>query len=79
MATLTVTPTGSRGRARGLLLVWRRVLKQKLQINNYLPGCGRRDTLGILVEKQPERRPGDRQQTLDKKEVESCHMESIWI
>ena len=35
------------------------------------------DTLRILVEKQPERRPGDRQWTSDKKEVESCHMESI--
>ena len=66
-----------RGRARGLLLVWRRELEQKLQINNYLPGHGRGDTLRILVEKQPERRPGDRQWTSDKEEVESHHMESI--
>ena len=60
MATLTQGAT-SRGRARGLLLVWMRELEQKLQMNNYLPGHGRADTLRILVEKQPERRPGDRQ------------------
>ena len=76
MATLTQGPT-SRGRARGLLLVWRMELEWKLQINNYLPGHGRGDTLGILVEKQPERRPGDKQWTSDKEEVEPCHMESI--
>ena len=71
--TLTFTPMGSKGRVMGLLLVWRRKLEQKLQINNYLPGSGKGDTLRILVEK----RSGDRQWTSDKKEVEPCHMESI--
>ena len=41
MATLTGICMEAKGRARGLLLVWRRELEQKLQINDYLPRCGR--------------------------------------
>ena len=54
MATLTLASTGSRGRARGLLLVWREELKWKLQINNYLPRHGKGETLEILVDKDQE-------------------------
>ena len=64
MATSTLASTGSRGRARGLLLVWREELKWKLQINNYLPRHGRGETLEILV----DQRPGDRQWTQSQKE-----------
>ena len=64
MATLTSASMGSRGRARGLLLVWRRELEWKLQIN--------KETLEILVDK----RPGNRQWTQSQEE-ETCHMESV--
>ena len=80
MATSTLTSMGSRGRAKGLLLVWREELKWKLQINSYLPRCGRAETLEILVDK----RPGDRQWTQSQKEEtqsqkeETCHMGSVW-
>ena len=43
MATVTSTPQKTQGRARGLLLVWRRELEQKLQINHYLLGCSREE------------------------------------
>ena len=77
--TSTLVFTESRCRARGLLLVCRQELEQKVQINNYLPRCGRRETLEILVDK----RPGDRQGTQIQKEEtqhqkeETCHMESV--
>ena len=41
----------------GLLLVWRRELEQKLQINQYLPGHSRGATLEIMAEM--DRRPGN--------------------
>ena len=72
MMTLTGTSMEAKGRARGLVLVWRRELEQKLQINDYLPRCRRWKTLEILV----ERRPGDQQQTSDQSGIENCHMES---
>ena len=59
MATATSTPGKTQGRARGLLLVWRRELEWKLQVNNYLPGCGRGETLKIMMERMTNRRPGD--------------------
>ena len=71
MATPTSTSTGLRGRVRGLVLVWEGQQKQQLQINKHLPGCGRAETLNVLVDQRPE----DRQWTQSQKE-ETCHMES---
>ena len=53
------TPQWTLGRARGLLLVWRRELEQKLQIDQYLPGCSRRATLEIMMERMLDKRTGD--------------------
>ena len=39
-----------RGRGKGLLIVWRRELEKKLQINRYLPGRSRGATLAIMVQ-----------------------------
>ena len=44
-------PQQTQGRARVLLLVLRRELEQKLQINQYLWGPGRGATLEIMMEK----------------------------
>ena len=63
MTTTIETPQRIQGRARGLLLVWRRELEQKLQINPYLQGCSRGAILEIMAEM--DRRPGDRLRTLD--------------
>ena len=78
MATMTSTPRKTQGRARGLLLVWRRELEWKLQINQYLLEHSRGETLEIMTERMPDRRPGDQQQTSDQPDSESSHMESIW-
>ena len=50
----------SKGRGRGLLVVWRRELEKKLQINRYLPGRSRGATLAIManMDQCPGRRPG---------------------
>ena len=40
----TMTPSRCRGRARGIVLVWEEEQKQRLQINNHLPGHGRGET-----------------------------------
>ena len=49
-----------KGRGRGLLVVWRRELEKKLQINRYLPGRSRGAILAIMANKDqcPGRRPG---------------------
>ena len=62
-------------RARGLLLVWRRELEQKLQINQYLPGHSRGVTLEIMVEL--DRRLGDWQRIFDHPNQDKSHAESI--
>ena len=78
MAAVTLTPTESRGRARGLLLVWRRELEQKLQIKIIYPAMVG-GTLEILV----DRRLGDRPWTISQKEEaqcqndETCHLKSV--
>ena len=41
MASAFETPQRTQGRARGLLLVWKRELERKLQIKWYLPGHSR--------------------------------------
>ena len=63
MANSFETPQQMQERARSLLLFWRRELERKLQINWYLLGCSRGPTLEIVEEM--DRRPGDRQETLD--------------
>ena len=69
------------GRARGLLLVGRRELERKLQINWYLPGHSRGATLEIMAE--IDRRPGNRPRTLDHPKTlddsdqDNSHTESI--
>ena len=58
MVTSNNVPRETQGRARGLLLVWRRELECKLRINNYLPGCsggdianyGREETWGLTID-----------------------------
>ena len=72
MAASTNAPRRTQGRARGLLLVWRRELECKLRINNYLWGCRRGETLQIMT----EGRPGDWQLTSDQPGIEDSHMES---
>ena len=72
MATLTLSSTGLRGRARGLVLVWEGQQKQQLQINKHLPGCSRAETLKNWVDQSL----GDRKLTQSQKE-ETCHMESV--
>ena len=57
MATTIDTSQRMQGRARGLLLVWRRELEWKLQIHWYLPGYSRGVTLEIMAEM--DRKPGD--------------------
>ena len=49
-----------KGRGKGLLIVWRRELEKKLQINRYLPGRSRGATLAIIAQMDqcPGRRPG---------------------
>ena len=74
---MTNTPRKTHGMGRGLLLVWRRELGQKLHVNNYLLGYSRGETLKIMTERMTDRRPGDQQWTLDQPESESSHMESI--
>ena len=39
-----------KGRGKGLLIVWRRELEMKLQINRYLPGRSRGATLAIMAQ-----------------------------
>ena len=39
--------------------------------------CSREETLKIMTERMPDRRPGDQQQTMDQPDSESSHMESI--
>ena len=65
MVTMTSTPRNTQDRGRGLLLVWRRELGQKLQVNNYLPGHSRgyienhdreddrQETRGLTVDLRP--------------------------
>ena len=60
--TTTIDTTDGRqtqGSARGLLLVWRRELEQKLQIKHYLLGCSRGATLDLMTERLLDKRPGD--------------------
>ena len=81
MATAFEIPQWTQRRGRGLLLVWQRELERTLQINCYLPGQSRGATLGIMAEM--DRRPGDRQgtldhpKTLDNSDQDSRHTESI--
>ena len=81
MANTFETPQWMQGRARGLLLVWRRELERKLQINQYLLGCSRGATLEIMAEM--DRRPEDRQRTvghpktLDHYDPDNSHTTSI--
>ena len=72
MATSTNIPRETWGRARGLLLVWRKELEHKLRFNKYLPGCSRGETLQIMV----ERNPGDPQLTMDWPRMGDSSMES---
>ena len=76
METVTSTPQKTQGMARGLLLAWRRELEQKLQVNHYLPGCSRGETLKIMTERMPDKRAGDQQWTLYQPDSDSSHMES---
>ena len=71
MATLTSTPRKTQGRARGLLLVWKKELEPKLQINNYLPGHGGGDTVNYDGKKT-------RGPTADLRQprIEDSHMKS---
>ena len=64
MAKALETPQKMQGRRRGLLLVWRRELERKLQINRYLPGQSRGAKLEIMT--QMDRHPGHRQETATK-------------
>ena len=60
MATDETKPPRCRGRARGLIAVWREEIKGKLRVNNYLlPGCGRAETLQILTDMATRIRPRD--------------------
>ena len=81
MTTTIKTPQMMQGRARGLLLVWRRELEWKLQINQYLLGCSRGATLEIMAEmdRRPEDRPRilDHPKTLDHSDQDHSHTKSI--
>ena len=77
MTTTIDTPWWTQGRARDLLLVWRRQLEWKLQINWYLLGCSRWATLEIMMERMIDKRPGDQQRTLDQPDQDSSHSKSI--
>ena len=65
-----------KGRGRGLLMVWRRELEKKLQINRYLPGKSRGATLAIMaqMDQHPGRRLGVDKETycdLDQRDSKS--------
>ena len=77
MNTTTMTPSRCRGRARGIVLVSEGEQKQQLQINNYLPGWGRAETLKNLADmaEKEDCRPRDKHST--QVFGSSYHMESI--
>ena len=64
MVTVTSTPRKTQGRARGLLLVWKRELEQKLQNEQLFTRMWKGETLKIMIERMTERRPGDQQTDL---------------
>ena len=64
MAKALKTAQKMQGRVRGLLLVWRRELERKLQINRYLPTQSRGAKLEIMT--QIDRQPGHRQETANE-------------
>ena len=51
MAT-TTTPLICRGGARRIVLAGKEEQKQRLQINDYLPRCGKGETLKILMDER---------------------------
>ena len=63
-----------KGRGKGLLIVWRRELEKKLQINRYLPGKSRGATLAIMA--QMDQCPGRRLGMDKETHCDFDHMDS---
>ena len=63
-----------RGKGKGLLIVWRRELEKKLQVNRYLPGRSRGATLAIMA--QMDQHPGRRLGVEKEAHCDLNHMDS---